>query len=163
MKRLLEIRARKAEIRKMLEGEGEVNLQELETELRSLDEEEKSIEQRKAIAAGITAETTEARKVEKPDDKDPETEAKEERAKRGKDLMEKRSVTVASSNIVMAKHTATDIKPTFNEVSSLIDRVTIKTLIGGESYEQPYLERATILLKDQLTIPPSRHLTKQAS
>jgi len=65
--------------------------------------------------------------------------AKEAAEKRGKDLMEKRAVTVASAGIILPKHQATDIKPTFNETSSLIDRVYTKPLMGGESFEQPYL------------------------
>lgn len=59
--------------------------------------------------------------------------------KRGKALKEMRSVTVGSSNIVVPAHQATDIRPAFNEVSGLIDRVTIKPLLGGESFTQPYL------------------------
>ena len=59
--------------------------------------------------------------------------------KRGKDLMEKRSVTVGSSNIVVPAHAASDIRPGFNEVSSLIDRVNVKPLPGGESYKQGYI------------------------
>ena len=59
--------------------------------------------------------------------------------KRGKDLMEQRSVTVGSSNIVTPVHAASDIRPTFQEVSSLIDRVNVKTLVGGESFKQPYI------------------------
>ena len=39
----------------------------------------------------------------------------------------------------MPTYTADDIRPTFNEVSSLIDRVTVKPLIGGESFKQPYV------------------------
>ena len=54
MERLQEIALRKAEIKKMLEGEGEVNVDEIRAELDSLEAEEKSIneavelEQRKA-------------------------------------------------------------------------------------------------------------------
>jgi HK97 family phage major capsid protein len=60
--------------------------------------------------------------------------------KRGKDLIEKRSVTVAASSIILPQHQATDIKGTFNQVSTLIDRVTIKPLLGGESYKRSYVK-----------------------
>lgn len=60
--------------------------------------------------------------------------------KRGKDLFEKRAITVGSSSIILPKHQSTDIKGTFNQVSSLIDGVTVKPLIGGESYEKPYVK-----------------------
>lgn len=56
----------------------------------------------------------------------------------GKALREKRSVTVATSSIVLPKQTATDIKGTFLQVSNLVDSVNVLTLDGGESYTQPY-------------------------
>jgi len=69
---------------------------------------------------------------------------KEEAEKRGKALKENRAVTVAvtsgSSGIILPQHQASDIKPTFGEVSSLIDRVTLKPLLGGESFTQPYVK-----------------------
>ncbi len=67
------------------------------------------------------------------------TKMKEEVEKRGKELMENRSVTVGSATIVLAEHQASDIRPTFNEVSGLLDRVASKPLMGGESYKQPYI------------------------
>ena len=69
---------------------------------------------------------------------------KEEAEKRGKALKENRAVTVevtsGSSGIILPQHQASDIKPTFGEVSSLIDRVTLKPLLGGESFTQPYVK-----------------------
>src|SRR5690606_4556550 len=65
---------------------------------------------------------------------------KEEAEKRGKALKEKRAVTVSSSDIILPQHQASDIRPTFGEVSSLIDRVTLKPLLGGESFTQPYVK-----------------------
>jgi HK97 family phage major capsid protein len=58
--------------------------------------------------------------------------------KRGKDLLENRAVTVGSSSILLAKATATDINPTFNKISGLIDRVDYLSLPGGESFTQPF-------------------------
>lgn len=52
-KRLLEIRARKMEIRKALEGEGKVNLNALQEELKKLDAEQEEIEEREKIAQSI--------------------------------------------------------------------------------------------------------------
>jgi len=53
-KRLKEIRERKTAIRGLLEGEDKtIKLDELETEIRSLDAEQNLIEKRSAIAAGI--------------------------------------------------------------------------------------------------------------
>lgn len=62
--------------------------------------------------------------------------------KRGKDLMEGRSVTVASSSIVLPKVASSTINSTFNQVSSLVDAVDRLVLTGGESFSQPY-EKAT--------------------
>ena len=64
----------------------------------------------------------------------------EEAEKRGKALKENRAVTVGSSDIILPQHQASDIRPTFGEVSSLIDRVTLKPLLGGESFTQPYVK-----------------------
>jgi HK97 family phage major capsid protein len=53
-KRLQEIRSRKAEIRGLLESDNkEINLDELDNELRTLDEEQAGLEKRAAIAKGI--------------------------------------------------------------------------------------------------------------
>lgn len=57
MKRLMEIRARKAEIRGLLNGTETLapeRMDELEAELRTLDAEQAGIERRQSIAAGIT-------------------------------------------------------------------------------------------------------------
>lgn len=48
-KRLLEIRARKMEIRKALEGDGKVELNALQEELKKLDAEQKEIEEREKL------------------------------------------------------------------------------------------------------------------
>lgn len=63
---------------------------------------------------------------------------KEEAEKRGKLLLEGRSVTIAS-NVLLAKYTDNTLNKPFNQVSSLIDRVTTKPLIGGESYSKGYV------------------------
>jgi len=71
---------------------------------------------------------------------DRDKKAREESEKRGKALKENRSVTIATTGIILPQHQATDIRPTFNEVSSLLDRVFIKPLPGGESFKQPYIK-----------------------
>lgn len=145
MDRLKEIEKRKSEIRTLLQGTEEVDLDALETELRALETEEKEIrtrEKRASIAAGIQSGEIEARKVNEFTPGDIPNEAKEARKaaeERGKALKENRSVTVASTGVILPRHDGTDIRPTFNEVSSLIDRVTHKPLMGGESYRQPYI------------------------
>lgn len=146
MKTLQEILARKSEIRTLLQGDQEVDLDALGTELRELEEAQKQIETRQRLlkeaeVINNNAEPETRTVVEtfnnEPPQQDVELEASE---KRGQALMENRAVTVGSGTVVLPKHTASEIRPTFNEVSTLIDRVSTKTLKGGESYQQPYLE-----------------------
>ncbi|HDR4365342.1 TPA: phage major capsid protein [Bacillus cereus] len=145
MKTLQEILTRKSEIRSMLQSDKEVDLTALETELRDLEEAQKQIETRQRLLKEAEEinnnQMPEMRTVEtfnnEPQKQDVELETSE---KRGQALMENRAVTVGSGNVVLPKHSATDIRPTFNEVSTLIDRVSSKTLKGGESYQQPYIK-----------------------
>lgn len=65
-------------------------------------------------------------------------EGEENWEERGKDLLEQRAVTVESGDLILPKHGSTDIKDTFNQVSTLIDRVSVVPLQGGESYDTPY-------------------------
>lgn len=58
----------------------------------------------------------------------------------GEALKEQRAVTVGASSIILPQHQSSEISQTFNPVSSLIDRVTHKPLIGGESYKKPYVK-----------------------
>lgn len=75
------------------------------------------------------------------------------RSKSGKSLKDGKSVkysarTLASprntltttTGIVMPHHTSPDIMPAFNDVSSLIDRVKTVPLVGGETYQRPYVK-----------------------
>lgn len=52
----------------------------------------------------------------------------------------KAALTTTDGTIVLTEHTSPDIAPTFNNVSSLIDRVKTVPLPGGESYKRPYVE-----------------------
>lgn len=72
-------------------------------------------------------------------DADERKKLQEQAEQRGKEIKEGRSVTVGSAGVILPQHQATDIRPGFNEVSTLLDRVTIKPLIGGESFKQPYI------------------------
>jgi Phage capsid family. len=145
MTRIQQIEARKMEIRKLLEGTEQVDLEALEKELRDLDTEKQQIEKRQSLAKGIQAAENEPEQrqlpgAENPLKEDPQKEARKVREERGRALKENRSVTVGSSNVVLPKHDSPTINPTFNEVSSLIDRVKAMPLPGGESFDQPYLE-----------------------
>lgn len=80
-------------------------------------------------AAGGAIQQLENRAVEEP----------ESIEQRGRTLMEGRAVTIASTGITIPRHTASDILPTFNEVSSIVDAVRQRPLNGGESFKQPYV------------------------
>lgn len=75
--------------------------------------------------------------------------AEDEREKRAKTLksggkafykLAPKAAAVTSGSTVLPEHTASDIKPTFNELSSLVDRVKVVPLSGGESYQRAYLK-----------------------
>src|SRR5699024_3383042 len=57
---------------------------------------------------------------------------------RGTDIFEKRAVTVDSGDLILPKHDSANSKGTFNQESTLIDRVNVVPLQGGESYETLY-------------------------
>jgi HK97 family phage major capsid protein len=65
-KRIGEINARKAELRKILESDANANLDEIEKELRDLDTEMQGLERRKAIASGINTGSIEGLPVNNP-------------------------------------------------------------------------------------------------
>lgn len=156
LKRILK---RKQEIRAKLSAnvEGTIELSDeeisaLQGELENLNQEEETVleeaetEERRGQADQLTREANngglQLRVLEKPG----ETVEKDERAlsladkkKRGKDLKQKRAITVGNSQIAVPKYTAKGIKNTFNEVSTLVDLVTITPLDGGESYERGYV------------------------
>lgn len=57
---------------------------------------------------------------------------------RGKALKEKRAVTL-DKKILLPKHTGATINDTFTPVSSLVDLVSTDVLVGGESYQEPFV------------------------
>lgn len=139
-KRLAEILGRKAEIRSILKGENtDLNLDDITKELDSLDSEERSIRQKITLAERLNKNDNEGKELENPEIRDKRLEDNDNWEQRGLDLKERRAVTVGKSNIVMAKHSSEDVKDTFNEVSSLVDMVTVTPLDGGESYERGYV------------------------
>ena len=154
--KLRKILKRKKEIRAKLDAQiqGTIELtdeeiQALQGELENLNEEEEATleeaetDEERAMAEELTkrAQNKELRIVNKPGEETRNTTelTQEEKAKRGKALKEKRAITVGNSEIAVPKYTAKGVKGTFNEVSTLIDLVTITPLEGGESYERGYV------------------------
>lgn len=129
-KRLNEIEARKAELRKEIDSADEKRLAEIKEETEKLMAEEQEIRAKMELTGKL------GKPEQKPEARSIETEAE----KRGRALKEQRSVTIATTGIVLPEYQASDIKPTFNEVSSLVDGIGKKFLKGGESFKQPYLK-----------------------
>lgn len=161
--KLRKILKRKKEIRAKLNAniEGTIELTEeelkaLQGELEDLNKEEEaaveeSEEEEKRNKANLMSNAANGngeitlRKIEKPGmekriSKESKELTEEEKAKRGADLREKRAITVDNSKIALATHTAKGVTDTFNEVSTLIDLVTITPLEGGESYQRGYVK-----------------------
>jgi HK97 family phage major capsid protein len=66
-KRLSEIATRKAEIRSMLENNQDIDLNAIKSELETLEQEERSLQEKKQIMDSIANGTLEGRKIDKPD------------------------------------------------------------------------------------------------
>lgn len=89
-----------------------------------------------------------------PDGGEKSEEAKDKaREERGKNLKAGQKVTFAARTTITRakdtlsvtqtatpKHTATDVKETFNDVSSLVDLVKVVPLEGGETYQRGYVK-----------------------
>lgn len=143
-KRLKEILQRKAEIRSSLESTEKVDLDAFEQELRELDEEYEAIEKREKLmqqAEQINNGELESRTIStfnmtgNPDESDT---LEQRQTELGTDLLEKRTVTVSTGDIVLPVSDSATINPSFNQISSLLDAVNTVPLTGGESHKQPY-------------------------
>ena len=131
-----------AEAAKVKEGDNET-LNRLLAEAEEIEAKISEAEARAHIQK--SAESAEPKDVQHSENgTDPENAAE----KRGKILIAGGIVTrkfnvkntITSSSAVLTKHTASDVKPTFNETSSLVDRVKIIVLPGGESYQRGFVK-----------------------
>lgn len=131
--RLNEIEARLAEIRKASASETDVEkLTALETECDTLQNERSMLQKKLQI------ETKSEVKPVMVETKSDNTEAME---KRGKDIKEGRTITVGSDEILLPQHTDPNLAPvSFAEVSTLVDRVKVVNLKGGETYTKSYVK-----------------------
>jgi HK97 family phage major capsid protein len=132
-----QILKRLREISETLGTEG-ADVAALEKEYRDLQNALKAADLRDDILNSVKAgeETRQIDGIETPETGKTDTEAE----KRGRDLIEKRTVTVSGGSVVLPKQTSSTINETFNDTSSLIDRVNTVELVGGEAYSQPYIK-----------------------
>ena len=132
--RMKEIDERLAEIRKASTDEDDVGkLTAFDSECDMLQEERRSIEARMNIAG-----KTEIKPVMK---KERTEDRKEMLEKRGADLKEKRTIVVASDEILLPEHVDTTLAEyPYAEVSTLVDRVKVVNLDGGETYTKAFVK-----------------------
>ena len=133
-KRKQEIKVRLNEIKGLTGVEATLEvLEDLEKEVDELKEEEETIDrklaiQRKAVINPIQIERT-------------NQVNKEELEKRGAMLKEARVIQVSSEEILLPEHTAPNIAAyPFAQVSSLVDRVKVVNLTGGETYKKSFIK-----------------------
>ena len=134
MKRKQEIEARLTEIRSLANNETDVEkLTAFETEVDKLQEERAMIEKKMNIASksdykpAVVVET--------------KSKSTEELEARGKAIKEGRTITVASDEILLPDHTAGTIAEVpYREVSTLVDKVHVVNLNGGETYKKSFVK-----------------------
>ncbi|MGN1112023.1 MAG: phage major capsid protein [Acutalibacteraceae bacterium] len=143
IKRMNEIRTRKAELRALLEGDGEVNLDEITEELRNLDEEYNKLEKRKQTLDGINNGTIPAVEIENPVNARSDSVADNEkeyrtawlRNIRGLELSEAetRALTTATSSAGASIPTSTQNKiiEKVKQYCPLLDKIDLLRVPGG--------------------------------
>lgn len=128
-----EINSRLNEIRSASEKETDVEkLASMSKECDSLQEERKQLESKMNIM----------NKTEmKPFKMEENSMNKEMLEKRGVDLKEKRTITVSSDEILLPNHVDNNLAPVpFAEVSTLVDKVHVVNLVGGETYTKSFVK-----------------------
>lgn len=128
-----EIEDRLTEIRGMVEKEEDMKkLEEMEKETDKLQEERSMIEKKMSLTkmAEIPMISTKNN-----------AEQRDLLEKRGKDLMENRTIKVSSDEVLLPEHVDSTLAPyPFKPVSELVDRVHTINLQGGETYTKSYVK-----------------------
>ena len=122
------------EIRSLVDNEGDLEkLETLESETSTLQEERSMIDKKMSIATKTEI---------KPIIIDNRTQIDKEKLElRGQQLREKRVIQVSSQEILLPEHTASGLAPVpFVQVSSLVDRVNVINLNGGETYKKSFVK-----------------------
>lgn len=143
IKRMKEINDRKAELRDMLQGSGEVDLDAIEKELRNLDTEYKNLEKRAATIEGINIGTIPAVEISNPVtaraadtfDQDKEYRSAWLKTLQGKALTEneQRAYSTAAGSALPAipESTANEIIKKMYEVAPILQRCKIFHVPGN--------------------------------
>ena len=128
-----EIEDRLTEIRGMVEKEEDMKkLEEMEKETDKLQEERSMIEKKMSLTK-----MTEIPMISTKNN----AEQRDLLEKRGKDLMENRTIKVSSDEVLLPEHVDSTLAPyPFKPVSELVDRVHTINLQGGETYTKSYVK-----------------------
>lgn len=149
-----ELKARLVTVGKEAQDKSGEELTALMDEARTIGEILDEIKAREELARAAAAAATEGEEPEDDTKGGEGAETKDKaRAESGKALKNGKAVKfkakaiakplntiTTATGVVMPHHTSPDIAPTFNNVSSLIDRVTTIPLVGGETYSRPYVK-----------------------
>lgn len=167
-KRLKEIKDRKAEIRSLLEGDGEINIEELETELRGLNAEAERLESRRNVEQLLNDGSVSGSPIVTPAPIVRRyTEEDEQRLYRsawvktlqGKPLddAEKRAYTTGatSAGAAIPTNVANDILKKMYEVSPILQRCRILHVPGNFTYPVEGTTEDAALHTEGAAITPS--------
>ena len=129
-----EIESRLTEIRGLVDNETEITkLETLETETTELQEERSVIDKKMSIASKAEIKPIVIDNRNQID--------KEKLEQRGASLRENRVIQVSSEEILLPEHTASGLAPIpFAQVSTLVDRVNVINLNGGETYKKSFVK-----------------------
>ena len=128
-----EIEDRLNEIRGMVDKEEDMaKLEEMEKETDKLQEERTMIEKKMSLAKMTEIPMVSGKNA---------AEQRDILEKRGKDLMESRTIKVSSDEVLLPDHVDSTLAPyPFKPVSELVDRVHAINLQGGETYTKSYVK-----------------------
>jgi HK97 family phage major capsid protein len=129
-----EIESRLTEIRGLVDSETDLTkLEALETETTELQEERSVIDKKMSIAS-----KTEFKPIVIDNRNKVDKEKLEERAVA---MKESRVIQVSSDEILLPEHTAPGLTPApFSQVSTLVDKVNVINLTGGETYKKSFVK-----------------------
>ena len=128
-----EIEDRLNEIRGMVDKEEDMaKLEEMEKETDKLQEERAMIEKKMSLAKMTEIPMVSSKNT---------AEQRDILEKRGKDLMESRTIKVSSDEVLLPDHVDSTLAPyPFKPISELVDRVHTINLQGGETYTKSYVK-----------------------
>jgi len=129
-----EIESRLTEIRGLVDNETDIaKLETLENETSELQEERTMIDKKMAIATKAEIKPIIIDNRNQMD--------KEKLEKRAANLRENRVIQVSSEEILLPEHTSSGLAPVpFAQVSTLVDRVNVINLNGGETYKKSFVK-----------------------